>query len=155
MKIQLYFINFICLLSWVLSIEEKTLTLNLAKVFSMKPPEESEAYFISQDEADKRGLYTIEKNLTNYKNLQWYLTLFIGSQKQEHTFIFDTGSTWLYVPLSDCQNCHTENLHSKGETFSTQNISDMIVYGSGSVSGIIFNDEVRATQEAPGVDLCK
>jgi hypothetical protein len=34
-----------------------------------------------------------EKELTNYFNVQYYGSLFVGSQMEEMTFIFDTGSS--------------------------------------------------------------
>ena len=34
-----------------------------------------------------------EKELTNYFNVQYYGSLYMGSERQELTFIFDTGSS--------------------------------------------------------------
>jgi len=38
----------------------------------------------------------------NLSNLQYYGTLRIGSNQEEHTFIFDTGSPWLWIANEAC-----------------------------------------------------
>lgn len=45
-----------------------------------------------------------EVPLDNFKNFQYYAPLFIGSNTEQFTFIFDTGSEWLWVPLDSCIN---------------------------------------------------
>ena len=40
----------------------------------------------------------IEKDLDNFSDAQYYSTLYLGSNQDEFTFIFDTGSEWLWVP---------------------------------------------------------
>ena len=43
--------------------------------------------------------------LTNYKNVQYYGTISVGSKNQEMTVNFDTGSSMLWLPLQDCTSC--------------------------------------------------
>ena len=38
-----------------------------------------------------------EKDLTDYFDIQLYTILSFGSNKESHTLIFDTGSSWLWV----------------------------------------------------------
>lgn len=44
----------------------------------------------------------IEQALGNYKNTQYYGTLYLGSEQEPHEFIFDTGSPWLWAATTDC-----------------------------------------------------
>ena len=49
--------------------------------------------------------------LENSQNVQYYGSLYLGSGKEKHDFIFDTGSPWLWVATTGCivgnQNrCH-------------------------------------------------
>ena len=44
----------------------------------------------------------------NLANLQYYGELLIGSQHERHSFIFDTGSPWLWIANERCQNCHCD-----------------------------------------------
>jgi hypothetical protein len=55
---------------------------------------------ISEDEAMRRGLQSYNKTITNYLNLQYYASLYIGQNSKEMTFIYDTGSTTLWLPLN-------------------------------------------------------
>ena len=112
---------------------------------------------MSYEEAKRRGLEVIEKTMENHQNLQYYATLYIGSAEQEMTFIYDTGSTFLWVPLSNCSDCHTDNLYNEdsSNTFSTSGVEDSITYGKGSVAGIVFTDNVKATTSTSAVNMRK
>jgi hypothetical protein len=47
-----------------------------------------------------------EISLINYKNVQYFGTLMIGSSKQEFNIMFDTSSHTLVIPSTKCQkNC--------------------------------------------------
>ena len=61
----------------------------------------------------------LEFELGNFKNTQYYGSLFVGSSQDEFEFIFDTGSPWLWISTDECLNCHTDDLWStsSSETF--------------------------------------
>ena len=57
---------------------------------------------VDEHEAVKRGLTSYDKTMTNYLNYQYYSTLYIGENDHEMTFTYDTGSDYLWFPLSNC-----------------------------------------------------
>ena len=56
--------------------------------------------------------------LTNYKNVQYYGIISLGSHKQEMTVNFDTGSSILWIPSKDCLDCR-----KYGEKFNSDQSS--------------------------------
>lgn len=40
----------------------------------------------------------IRVGLINFKELQYYGPLYIGSHRQKLNFVYDTGSSWLWFP---------------------------------------------------------
>ena len=58
----------------------------------------------------------LEFELGNFKNTQYYGSLFVGSSQDEFEFIFDTGSPWLWISTDECLNCHTDDLWSTGSS---------------------------------------
>ena len=87
----------------------------------------------------------IQKELQNYKNNQYYAKLWIGSQKQELQFIFDTGSPWFWAPTVDCLLCHEADKFdtSLSATFvNTSSSLSTVHYGSGSVYGYRSKDKI-------------
>lgn len=79
-----------------------------------------------------RNLTTYDKEMTNYFEVQYYATLYIGENDHEMTFMYDTGSDTLWYPLSNCSDCHTSNLHTPTSTFSSTGTRDGITYLDGS-----------------------
>jgi hypothetical protein len=60
---------------------------------------------VAVDASTKRELGHTHSNvlrLTNYFNYQYIGTIFVGSNDQPMKVLFDTGSTWLWLPSSDC-----------------------------------------------------
>jgi hypothetical protein len=91
---------------------------------------------------DERPVVRIE----NYYNLQYYATFHVGTPGQEITLILDTGSSWTWVPASNC-SCHETNYSFQSNTSSSfKGSGEMIVqhYGRGMISGQIFQDSLRA-----------
>jgi len=82
---------------------QKTISMDLHRRELHRAPFEvgADDEIISEEEAKRRGLATIEKTMTNYANLQYYATLYIGDSQKEMTFIWDTGSTFLWFPMSN------------------------------------------------------
>jgi len=67
--------------------------------------------------------------LTNFENVQYYGHLFVGSQRQKVSVIFDSGSNILWLPSNDCLTCRdfsNKFEQSTSSTFSTLNISKNI-----------------------------
>ena len=62
------------------------------------------------------------------------------------TLIFDTGSSWLWVPSQDCKECHTKaKLYNTSKSFKYRETGTTpmnIKYGSGSVWGKKSQDQV-------------
>lgn len=40
----------------------------------------------------------VRVGLTNFKELQYYGPLYLGSQREKLNFVYDTGSSWLWFP---------------------------------------------------------
>lgn len=54
------------------------------------------------------GEKKITRDLLNYYNVQYYGKLYVGSEETEMQLIFDTGSSWLWLPTKECKEggCH-------------------------------------------------
>lgn len=101
--------------------------------------------------------------LTNYYNVQYSGTIYIGSNNQSFNLIFDTGSPWLWVPEANtdnigfqstfncnasttCSNCADTYLNQSdvsgcsNETSATETYT--LVYSSGIVQGYLVSDFV-------------
>jgi Eukaryotic aspartyl protease len=101
--------------------------------------------------------------LTNYYNVQYSGTIYIGSNNQSFNLIFDTGSPWLWVPEANtdnigfqstfncnasttCSNCADTLLNQSdingcgNDTSTTETYT--LVYSSGIVQGYLVSDYV-------------
>lgn len=85
MKILLVIIS-IFLFSSLINAEEDLIRINLIK------SEEPEDSF----EMDLRDISKIP--IKNYKNLQYYGYIGVGNKDTKFKCVFDTGSSWLWVP---------------------------------------------------------
>ena len=52
-----------------------------------------------------RGLQQIDIEMTNFLNYQYYASIYMGDIQKNMTFIWDTGSVTLWVPLGNCSSC--------------------------------------------------
>ena len=67
---------------------------------------------------------TAALSLNNFQNVQYYGSLFIGSQRQKVSVIFDSGSNILWLPSSDCPTCRAFSRkfdYTVSSSFSTLN----------------------------------
>ncbi|OSX65551.1 hypothetical protein POSPLADRAFT_1054288 [Postia placenta MAD-698-R-SB12] len=85
------------------------------------------------------------ESLTDQQSEEWTGTVAIGSQ----SFIidFDTGSSDLWVPSSDCSSCQTQDTYDPSSSSSSEEQSGTfaISYGDGSTaSGPIYKDHVES-----------
>ena len=91
--------------------------------------------------------------LENYKDLQYYGKIGVGKQGQEFNCVFDTGSSWLWVPSINCteMSCHNlpngQNRYTcdEGENSTCEVSKNLktIEYGMGSIEGFVTRDKVK------------
>lgn len=84
-------------------------------------------------------------SLINFRNVQYYGAIYIGTPPQQFTVLFDTGSSNLWIPSINCANCDALNYFDgkKSSTYIRNGKSFSIVYGRGQVTGILGKDSVN------------
>jgi hypothetical protein len=85
--------------------------------------------------------------LTDYisgsMDVLYYGPINIGTPSQEITVDFDTGSADLWLPVN-CQNCQSKQFQaSKSPTYKSTGQKFSVEYGSGSVSGVLAQENVK------------
>jgi hypothetical protein len=76
--------------------------------------------------------------------MQYIGELQVGTPPQTLTFVFDTGSSWLWLPSTNCTACHNSTQFDPfaSTTFNTTGIELDLQYGQGNASGVISSDTV-------------
>ena len=74
----------------------------------------------------------IEIELENVRDIQYRGDLYIGSEGQKLSLVFDTGSIWTWVALSDCKTCSDQGMElyeeDKSETYSRLDVSVSVIH---------------------------
>lgn len=87
-----------------------------------------------------------EVKINNYMDAQYYGEVDIGTPAQTFKVIFDTGSSNLWVPSSQCKTiaCFLKSKfdHTKSSTYTANGTAFNITYGSGGVDGFWSKDSV-------------
>lgn len=80
----------------------------------------------------------------NYYNVQYYISIAIGSPRQNLTTIVDTGSYLLWIPSKsiNCKSCNKFN-DSASSTYKSLDRSHSINYIGGYVEGIFSVDSIE------------
>ena len=87
----------------------------------------------------------LEKNLSDFFDIQIFSTVYFGSRQEPHQLIFDTGSSWLWVQTPECQTCATTNDFRYKESMTFKHFSEEVAqvsYGSGTIWGYRSTDDV-------------
>ena len=66
---------------------------------------EGEAATEEKTKQQRQGF--LEKDLSDFFDIQIFSTVYFGSRHEPHKLIFDTGSSWLWVQSPYCDSCTT------------------------------------------------
>jgi hypothetical protein len=99
--------------------------------------------------------------LTNSDNIAYSGPVFVGTPLQGNSaalFVYDTGSGYLTIPSSNCNNCKVKFLYNSAasSTFSTTasySSTKLLSYGSINLTGSMVSDTV-CLQNTTNADSC-
>ncbi|CAI2364125.1 unnamed protein product [Moneuplotes crassus] len=137
----------------------QTVRLPLKKVYLKDHKESIESGIETIEERHGRGLAEVNITMTNIYDMQYYASLLIGDAKLNQTFLWDTGSTLMWIPLNNCSSCPSTNKYTPASSYSSTGTRHTINYGSAQVEGDVANEKVYissssvpVTMELLGVD---
>ncbi|XP_069792567.1 pepsin A-like [Narcine bancroftii] len=98
------------------------------------------------------GSLESKEPMINYLDMSYYGAISLGNPPQSFTVIFDTGSSNLWVPSVYCNQQPCMNHHrfnpSLSSTYKSNGQSLSIMYGTGSMTGILGYDTLRLSNIA-------
>jgi len=86
---------------------------------------------------------TAEVKLQDFRNVQYYGTVQLGTPAKSFKVMFDTGSSNLWVPSSKCTNCafwKSKYNPFASSTYRANGTEFEIQYGTGSMKGFVVHD---------------
>jgi len=86
---------------------------------------------------------TADVDLQDYMNTMYYGTIQMGTPAVDFLALFDTGSSNLWLPASNCTNCassKTKYNPAASSTYKPNGTSFEIQYGTGSMKGFVCHD---------------
>jgi hypothetical protein len=99
---------------------------------------------------------TADIELQDYMNAQYYGTIQMGTPAVSFIVLFDTGSSNLWLPASNCTNCassKTKYNPAASSTYKANGTSFEIRYGSGSMKGFVVHDTLTMGELQCDVDF--
>ncbi|XP_010224685.1 PREDICTED: pepsin A-like [Tinamus guttatus] len=95
----------------------------------------------------KSPVKVITDPLENYLDIEFFGSISIGSPPQKFLVLFDTGSSYLWVPSVNCSSeacvIHTRFNPQQSSTYRAINQPVSIYYGTGSMAGFLANETVH------------
>ena len=99
-----------------------------------------------QSKITTRRLDFLENHITinNYQNLQYNGIVSLGSKQKDFRCVFDTGSSWLWVPDKSLNNNNFSNRFDCKESDTCTTIGENIIltYGQGGGNAYLIQDQV-------------
>ena len=89
--------------------------------------------------------FNFETKVENIYNYQYFVNLYVGTHFQEMSFIIDTGSSWTWLPNSDCPyNECVKNHYNYGQSghYTNTGKKENVKYSSGQVEGYVVTDDM-------------
>ena len=100
---------------------------------------------LTSNKTNIKNPYFSSINLSNFFNIQYFGSIYLGSTNQKLSIIFDTGSNILWVPLYNCTSCrnYTKKYNPlNSSTSKSLSIKKNITYAIGYVNGNLYEDSI-------------
>lgn len=87
--------------------------------------------------------------LDDYYNNQYIGEIFIGTPPQKFTVVFDTGSSDIWIPDTDCESCESHEKFNPDDSSTYKDLDSnfQIMYGSGPVEGKTAEETLTLTDD--------